>query len=227
MPPKISKSRLTRFGIVHKGRPSWHTPGLYGKHYQRGTVSMTAAPGGSGKTSLDMVEAIAMATGRNLLGEQPPARLRCWLHNGNDKPDEMDRRIIAVCKFYGIPQSELVDWLWVTTAHEFPLRVANGYNNLNIDKPLLDAIHEQASKHAIDVAVLDPLVTLHSVNEHDNGAMDRVVRLFGEIAGDLDCSFELAHHVRKGPRGSTADYDSNDMRGRCCDPRGRAVCPHP
>ena len=49
---------------------------LYGRHYQRGTVSGTIAPGGFGKTTLVMVEAIAMATCRTLLGEQPEQRLR-------------------------------------------------------------------------------------------------------------------------------------------------------
>jgi hypothetical protein len=69
---------------------------LYGRHYQRRTVSITAAPGGFGKSSLDMVEAIAMATGRNLLGEEPPVRLRVWLHNGDDSREEMDRRVVAI-----------------------------------------------------------------------------------------------------------------------------------
>ena len=61
---------------------------LYGKHYQRRTVSATIAPGGFGKTSLCMVEAVAMATARNLLGEQPSERLRVWYHNGEDSKDD-------------------------------------------------------------------------------------------------------------------------------------------
>src|SRR5262245_56205536 len=44
---------------------------LYGRHYQRRTVGGTVAPGGIGKTTLCMVEGVAMATARNLLGEQP------------------------------------------------------------------------------------------------------------------------------------------------------------
>src|SRR5262249_7054627 len=37
-----------------------------GKQYQRGAVSGTMAPGGRGKSSLVLVEAVAMATGRSL-----------------------------------------------------------------------------------------------------------------------------------------------------------------
>ena len=49
---------------------------LFGKHYQRRTVSGTVAPGGTGKSSLVMVEAIAMATGRNLLDDEVKERVR-------------------------------------------------------------------------------------------------------------------------------------------------------
>jgi hypothetical protein len=44
---------------------------LYGKHYQRRTVSATIAPGGFGKTTLGMVEAVAMATTRNCWASNP------------------------------------------------------------------------------------------------------------------------------------------------------------
>jgi hypothetical protein len=64
---------------------------LFGRHYQRRTVSGTVAPGGTGKSSLVMVEAIAMATGRDLLGEGAKVPLKagittakttCWNYNG-------------------------------------------------------------------------------------------------------------------------------------------------
>ena len=48
--------------------------------------------GGLGKTSIGMVEAVAMATARNLLDEQPRERCRVWLHNGEDRIEELRRR---------------------------------------------------------------------------------------------------------------------------------------
>jgi hypothetical protein len=51
---------------------------MYGKHYQRGVVSLTVGTGGRGKTSLVLVEVIAMALCEALLGEQPTARFRAW-----------------------------------------------------------------------------------------------------------------------------------------------------
>jgi hypothetical protein len=99
---------------------------LYGRHYLRRTVSATTAPGGFGKSSLDMVEAIAMATCRNLLGEQPSERLRVWLHNGEDNLDEMMRRVAAICQHYSIEQSELVGWFFMTSGNEVPLAGCRG-----------------------------------------------------------------------------------------------------
>jgi len=49
-------------------------------------------------SSEDLVEAIAMATARSLLGEQPGERLKCWYHNGEDNAQEIDRRIAAICQ---------------------------------------------------------------------------------------------------------------------------------
>ena len=186
---------------------------LYGKHYQRRTVSLTAGPGGMGKSSLDMVEAIAMATARNLLGEQPDARLRIWYHNGEDPREEIDRRLTAICQHYDIPQEELQGCLWTTSGTEFPLRVAKGYASLEIDTVLVRQISAAIGANQIDVAIFDPFVTLHSVSEVDTGKMDAVIRLFAGISDENDTAIEIAHHVRKPAAGSAADYDVHDIRG--------------
>jgi RecA-family ATPase len=186
---------------------------LYGKHYQRRTVSLTAGPGGMGKSSLNLVEAISMATARNLLGEQPEARLRVWYHNGEDPSIEIDRRVVAILQHYGIPHEELVGWLWTTSGTDFPLRVAKGYANLEVNAALVRQIFTNIAKHQIDIAGFDPLVSLHSVSEMDSGKMDAVIRVFAGIADENDAGIELAHHVRKPAAGVEADYDVHDIRG--------------
>jgi hypothetical protein len=75
---------------------------LYGKHYQRRTVSLTAGPGGMGKTSNDMVEAIAMVTGRNLLGEQPEKGCGCGFTTARTRATKSTadwRRYASTSKF--------------------------------------------------------------------------------------------------------------------------------
>ena len=186
---------------------------LYGRHYQRRTVGGTVAPGGVGKTTLCMVEGIAMATCRNLLGEQPTERLRVWFHNGEDNIDELNRRLAAICQHFDIPMEELRGWWFMTSGNEVPLRVAKGYSNLTIDTRLIKCITEAIGDNRIDTTILDPLVTLHGVPENDTGKMDTVVRIFAGIADTQDCAIELSHHTRKLLAGSTADYAVDDMRG--------------
>jgi RecA-family ATPase len=186
---------------------------LYGRHYQRQTVSLTAGPGGMGKSSLDLVEGISMATCRNLLGEQPEERLRVWFHNGDDPLDETLRRVFAICQHYGIPQEELREHLCLTSGNEFPLRVARGYTNLEIDTGLVQQISDAIGEKGLDLVIFDPLVTMHSVSEMDPGKMDAVIRLFAGIADEHNAAIELAHHVRKPAPGSAGDYDVHDIRG--------------
>jgi AAA domain len=54
---------------------------LYGKHLLRGTTSLTVAPGGTGKSSLAIVEALALAGGEPLLGAQVAMPRRVLLIN--------------------------------------------------------------------------------------------------------------------------------------------------
>jgi hypothetical protein len=186
---------------------------LYGHHYQRGVVSCTAAPGGSGKTQKKLTEAIAMATCRNLLGEQPEARCKVWYHNGEDNLHEINRRIIAICQFFKIPQEELEGWLFVTSGTELPLKVAHGYKEIDFNKKLIEQITQTIVENTLDVFVIDPLITIHGVPEGDNGKMDQVVRILTRIAALCDCSVDFAHHTRKLGAGMVFDLTADDMRG--------------
>jgi AAA domain len=189
---------------------------LFGRHYQRRTVSGTVAPGGTGKSSLVMVESIAMATGRNLLDEEVRERARIWYHNGEDNMPELQRRLAGICQHYEIPMEELRGWLFMTSGNEVPLRVAESWNQarLNIDHRLVKYITEAIGDNKIDVSNLDPLVTLHGVTENSPGQMDGVIRIFTRIADAQNCAIDLSHHTRKLAPGATAeDYTIDDMRG--------------
>jgi hypothetical protein len=54
------------------------------------------APGGRGKSSLVLVEAVAMATGRALLGDEPLRRLKVWYHNGEENWEEPEAKEMRV-----------------------------------------------------------------------------------------------------------------------------------
>ena len=185
---------------------------LYGGHYMRGIASATIGPGGSGKSSLDLVEAIAMATARNLLGEQPAERMRIWYHNGEDGTDELNRRIAAICVHYKITPHELEGSLFVTSGLEMPVKIAGGNGEVKLDTSVAKAIAAGIQENAIDVLILDPLITLHRLSEAENHKMDPVIREFARIANETNCSIELVHHTRKKGIGQD-EYTTADARG--------------
>jgi RecA-family ATPase len=189
---------------------------LFGRHYQRRTVSGTVAPGGTGKSSLVMVEAIAMATGRDLLGETIGEPLRVWYHNGEDNMLELQRRVAGICQHYNIPMEELENGFFMTSGNEVPLRVAETWSQVRLqtDHRLVKYLTEAIGDNKIDSAALDPLVTLHGVPENNPGQMDQVIRIFTRMADAQNCAIDLSHHTRKlAPGSSSDDVTIDDMRG--------------
>ena len=68
---------------------------LYGRHYIRSFISETVAPGAYGKSTLAITEALAICTGRTLLGVIPDGRANVWYWNGEDPLEELERRLAA------------------------------------------------------------------------------------------------------------------------------------
>jgi hypothetical protein len=186
---------------------------LYGGHYQRGIITATVGPGGGGKSSLNLVELIAMCTARPLLGEQPLVRCRAWYHNAEDGMEEIYRRIAAVCQHYSIPQEELTDWLFVTSGIEMPIKLAATLGSrLTIDKLTSDAITRTIVNNEVGVASFDPLVAHHAAVENATGDMDQVIREFARIANVTECAVEIVHHTRK-PAAGQEELSVIDSRG--------------
>jgi RecA-family ATPase len=74
-------------------------------------LTCTIAPGGLGKTSLVIGEALAMTSQRPLLGLTPTERARVWLWNGEDPADELQRRIVAAMIHHGLTPEDVAGHL--------------------------------------------------------------------------------------------------------------------
>ena len=101
-------------------------------HYIRGFVVGDVAPGGMGKSSVALVEAISMALGRDLLGTGKIywRRQKVWYWGGEDPAEETQRRIAAICKHYKINQADLVGYLFTDSGRDTPIKIgAAGPNN--------------------------------------------------------------------------------------------------
>lgn len=171
---------------------------LYGRDLIRRFLTVTVATGGTGKTLLAIVEALAMASGRNLVGNEPTGQLRVWLYNGEDPIDEMERRVLAAAKFYGIADDDVNGRLFLDSGRNRPLVVMQHLRDgLEINRPMMSGLADAIKSRKIDVLVIDPFVSFHEVTENDNVGIDRVAKLWGKLAEYTNCSVHLIHHSRK------------------------------
>lgn len=184
---------------------------IYGRHLIRKFVSATVSPGGLGKSSLEIVDALAMVTGRDLVGAKPTDKFRVWLWNGEDPREELQRRVAATCLHYGISKEDLGDRLYLDSGRDKPIVLAEETRDgTKIAKPLVKQLIKVIRERQIDSLVIDPFVSSHRVSENDNNAIDRVVKLWARIADATNCAISLVHHSRKT---GGAEISAEDARG--------------
>jgi hypothetical protein len=206
--------------------PTYHFPDpakipprqwLFGRHYMRGVVSATLGAPGRLKSTTLLTEFVGMAAGRDLIAgkllESGP--LRAGYFNGEETQDELDRRVAAIMKRYGIKPQDCVGRLWAVSTRDAPIRFAvtgpNGSAILAHD--VIDAVAAWCEAQSIDVFGADPLVSFHQVRENDPGDMDMLYKEgFGRIAGKERRAVDLAIHPRKPAQGEI-NTSISDLRG--------------
>ncbi len=195
---------------------------VYDGHYIRQFISSTVAPGAIGKSSLALVEALDMVTGRGLLTGKPTSkRFRVHYWNGEDPIEETRRRVVAACKHYGITAADIGDRLTICSGRDAPICIATDTRDgFTIAEPLVNDLIAELRDDQVDVLILDPFVKTHgvnenkthSVNENDNGKIDAVASQFARIADAANVAVELVHHLRKAS-GTGQDRTAEDARG--------------
>ena len=177
--------------------PPWQW--LYGQFLLRGEVAGTAAYGGTGKSSLSIVEAVAMTSGRTLLNESVLTPLRVVLINLEDTHNTMEKRIAAAMHQYGITPADIGDRLIVLAKGEVKIKVARQLRSGDVERnePTIRALIRLMHEHRGDVLSIDSFIRTHKVNENDNSAIQEVVECFEDIAQEANCAVHLWHHTRK------------------------------
>lgn len=186
---------------------------VYGHHYIRKFVSATVAQAGLGKSTLALAEALAMATGRGLLGITVPRPLNVWYWCGEDPLEEIERRVHALCEFYKIKPTEFAGRLFADSGRTSDLKIAKEIRGeTTMMAPATAAVLMTIIDNKIDVLQIDPFISSHSVDENSNTAIDAVTKQWAAIADATDCAIELIHHVRKPAQGQ-AELTVDDARG--------------
>ena len=190
---------------------------IYGDHLIRRFVSLTVSPGGIGKSSLVLLEAMCMASGQSLLTDdkvRTPEPLRVWYWNGEDPQDETQRRAVAAAIHHGLAPEDFASRLYTDTGREQVITLGQILRGeITLDETLFEALESEIIARQIDVFILDPFVSSHRMGENDNNAIDAVIKRLGMLSERANCAIEIIHHVRKPGGGQTAQTDVNDARG--------------
>lgn len=186
------------------------------KSYAQGFLSVTGASGGTGKSSLAIVEELSLALGYDLFKSNRPSlrcgRKRVWSMSLEDDEAEHRRRVIAAIRHYGVKADDLVGHYMVTYKADSPVEV--GF----IDKtkgfvvsPQVEEIKDSIVRYGIEIINVDPFVSTHGVSENDNGAMNKVADVWRSIAQECNVALGLTHHIRKS--GAGHEIGAEDLRG--------------
>ena len=183
---------------------------LLGHSLCRRFLSSVLADGGTGKSALRILQALALATGRSLTGEHVFQRCRVLIVSLEDDADVLRRRILAARLHYDISLSELDGWLVLAA----PGAKAGKLKSMNAKGQLADGqlkAHLEAAieANAVDCVIIDPLVKTHSVEENSNSAIDGVAQLLSDLAAKYNIAVDVPHHTSKG-----AGDPGNAHRGR-------------
>ena len=183
---------------------------LYDNHYIRNFASITIATGGVGKSTLCLTEMIAMATGRNLLGVEPTERLKVLYFNGEDPMEEIQRRCVATCEHFGVPQEELVDHLYIASGRDYDLLLSEGFEG-QINEANFKLIEDFCTDKGIDVFCLDPLANLTTADE-TNMVFRTLAKRLSDLADSCGngrgISIEIVHHTRKNIQNMETNVES-------------------
>jgi hypothetical protein len=187
--------------------PVWEW--LYGRHLLRGTTSLSAGTGGTGKSSLAIGEALAMTSGNALLGQAVPGPLRVLLINLEDDRNTMNKRVAAAMNHHQLTADQIDGRLFIIAKGEMKLKIAkyNRYKTVEVNEALKRELMDFVSKNKIDVVSVDPFVKTHGVSENDNIDVEQVVEAFDDVAEVGQCAVHLWHHTGK-MRGEGATVES-------------------
>lgn len=163
-----------------------------------GFISVIISPGGIGKSTLSMLDAVAVATGQPLTGFKVVRPGAVWIYNTEDPTDELKRRIAALSQHHNIPLSTLSN-IHLTSGRDNPLVIAKqGHDGVLINQDAIDNMTQYIKENDIKLLMMDPFVGVHEVNENDNMQINKVVDCFRRITDRTGCAICLVHHARKG-----------------------------
>lgn len=157
--------------------------------------TLTAGPGGAGKTRLWQMVATSLASGRQYLSAQcKPLKVLMWLCE--ESKDEVWRQQIAINAHFGLDMKSLGNLSIVPR-----MGLDNTLMDLNFGRPafspLLSQLKQQVNDLKADVLVLDNIAQLFGGNENDRHHVTYFVNAIAGLVTDRPFAPVFVGHVAR------------------------------
>lgn len=188
-------------------------PWVLHRYLLRQEVTALIAPGGVGKSLVQLMTAVFLATGQDMFGfkNMVGRPLKSIIYNAEDSLDEMSMRLYAICTALNIDANAVIPKIMLISGKtHVRLRLVNGgAAQPTINEEAFKLLFDAARDPDIGMCGLDPLNKLHSVNGIDNIAMTYVMEQLEMFAELSHLAVLISHHTSKPNLASSASYAGN------------------
>lgn len=172
---------------------------VHGHYLIKGHMSMTAAPGGTGKSTAVMTEMMELATGHSVTGQMIWRRVNVLYINGEDPTDELERRMAALCAEHGFDPAEVDAGMEYVSGRELQHRhlVDTVDREVVVNEAAVAQLVSMIKRSDASVLSLDPLSSFHGINENSNSEVRVLMDVLRDISHSCGVSIHLVHHSVK------------------------------
>ncbi|MBN8902360.1 MAG: AAA family ATPase [Rhodospirillales bacterium] len=180
-------------------------PWAYGHYLLFGQTAVLGAIDGGGKGSMAVAIALAMITGRALLGERVWRTGPVAIVSYEDDQDEWHRRIAAACHHYDVDYEAALDSIrFITRPRDRIVFAAlqDGQAVYPDGNNIVVALRELGAA----LLIIDPFNHAHGFEDGNSNVMiAKVAAEMNRIAWESGAAALVLHHLRKGSTGQADD----------------------
>ena len=171
---------------------------LLGTTFCRCNLSGLVSAGGAGKTTVRVLQALSLASGRSLTGEHVFVRCRVMIVCLEDDMKELRRRVRAAMLHHKISAAEVKGFLILTTPRGLKIAERDAKTGNVVAGGLYRALVRAIDDRQLDLVCIDPAIKAHSVNENDNPEIDAFASMLADLSSEKNIAIDLLSHERKG-----------------------------
>jgi hypothetical protein len=183
---------------------------LLGTTFCRSYLSGLISAGAGGKTTVRILQALSLASGRSLSGEYVFVRCRVMIICLEDDMKELRRRVRAAMLRHKVTPAEVKGFLILTTPRGIKIAERDAKTGNVVTGGLYRALAEEIDDRRLDLVCIDPAIKAHSLKENDNPEIDAFASILTQLASEKNIAIDLLSHERKGSFADAGDIN----RGR-------------